>query len=86
MTLIICIQQATSNKQLYTTSNKQQATRERYQMNQFIEVEDIIKEKDIRGVKKMTSSERRAVDEDYSGKPKGKNISLPFSSLLNVKR
>ena len=55
-------------------------------MNQFIESEDIIKEKDIREVKKMTSLEQRSVDEDYSGKTKGKNISLPFSSLLNVNR
>ena len=38
-------------------------TRERYQMNQFIEIEDIVKEKDIREVKEMTSLEQRSVDE-----------------------
>tara|TARA_Y100000758_G_scaffold297844_1_gene258309 strand:+ start:224 stop:1435 length:1212 start_codon:yes stop_codon:yes gene_type:complete len=55
-------------------------------MNQFIEIEDIVKEKDIREVKEMTSLEQRSVDEDYSGKLKGRNISLPFSSLVNVNR
>ena len=44
-------------------------------MNQFIEIEDIVKEKDIREVKEMTSLEQRSVDEDYSGKLKGRNIS-----------
>ncbi|SVE53218.1 uncharacterized protein METZ01_LOCUS506072, partial [marine metagenome] len=61
-------------------------------MNQLIKVKDLSSseqksaEEGHSRLKDITYSESTHVEESYSGKRKGKNIALPFSSTINVNR